>query len=33
VHIYGGEMNRCSVFEPGSDGWYVRHEKALGLDL
>lgn len=33
VHIYGGEMNRCGVFEPTSDGWYKRHEKALGLDL
>lgn len=33
VHIYGGEMNRCSVFEPRGDGWYVQHEKALGLDL
>jgi 3-mercaptopropionate dioxygenase len=33
VHIYGGEMSHCSVFEPESDGWYVRHEKALGLDL
>lgn len=34
VHIYGGEMNHCSVFEPAaSQGWFVRHEKALGLDL
>jgi predicted metal-dependent enzyme (double-stranded beta helix superfamily) len=33
LHIYGGDMNRCSVFEPQEGGWYVRHEKALGLDL
>jgi predicted metal-dependent enzyme (double-stranded beta helix superfamily) len=33
VHIYGGEMDRCSVFEPASQGWFVRHEKALGLDI
>jgi predicted metal-dependent enzyme (double-stranded beta helix superfamily) len=33
VHIYGGEMDHCSVFEPQSGGWYVRHEKTLGLDV
>jgi predicted metal-dependent enzyme (double-stranded beta helix superfamily) len=33
VHIYGGEMNSCSVFEPASDGWFVRYEKTLGLDV
>ena len=35
VHIYGGEMNHCSVFDPqdAHGDWYVRHEKALGLDL
>ncbi len=33
VHIYGGEMNHCGVFTPVEDGWYVRQEKALGLDL
>ena len=33
VHIYGGEMSRCGVFKPTSDGWYERQEKALGLDL
>jgi len=33
VHIYGGEMSHCGVFEPATDGWYVRHEKALGLDI
>jgi predicted metal-dependent enzyme (double-stranded beta helix superfamily) len=33
VHIYGGDMTRVGVFEPVSDGWYQRQEKALGLDL
>lgn len=33
VHIYGGDMNHCSVFEPAGDGWYVQSEKTLGLDL
>ena len=33
VHIYGGEMNRCGVFEPAGEGWHRRHEKVLGLDV
>jgi len=33
VHIYGGTMDHCSVFEPQSNGWYLRHEKVLGLDI
>jgi hypothetical protein len=33
IHIYGGNMTRCAVFEPGQGGWYVRKEKKLGLDL
>jgi hypothetical protein len=33
LHIYGGEMNRCAVFKPADQGWYVREEKTLGLDL
>ena len=33
VHIYGGEMTSCSVFQPKEDGWYVRQEKTLGLDI
>jgi 3-mercaptopropionate dioxygenase len=33
VHIYGGEMSHCSVFEPANDGWYLRREKSLGLDV
>ena len=33
IHIYGGDMVKCAVFEPSNDGWFVRREKALGLDL
>jgi 3-mercaptopropionate dioxygenase len=29
LHIYGGEMNHCHVFEPTADGAYRRVEKAL----
>jgi predicted metal-dependent enzyme (double-stranded beta helix superfamily) len=30
LHVYGGEMTSCHVFEPGADGRYVRRERALG---
>ena len=33
IHIYGGDMSHCSVFEPEDGGWYMRREKKLGLDL
>jgi predicted metal-dependent enzyme (double-stranded beta helix superfamily) len=33
VHIYGGEMSFCNVFEPANDGWFVRRERSLNLDL
>lgn len=33
LHIYGGDMTRCSVFERAAGDWYERREKALGLDL
>jgi len=33
IHIYGGNLTRCAVFEPHQGGWYVRKEKKLGLDL
>jgi len=29
VHVYGGEMERCSVFEPQPDGTYLRSAKSL----
>jgi len=32
VHIYGGDMSRCHIFEPQESGWYRRRQKTLGLD-
>jgi predicted metal-dependent enzyme (double-stranded beta helix superfamily) len=29
LHVYGGEMRRCFIFEPRDDGWHERREKAL----
>jgi len=29
LHIYGGEMTSCHIFEPIGEGRYVRHERAL----
>lgn len=32
LHIYGGDMTACHVFEPEGDGWYRRVERQLSLD-
>ena len=32
LHIYKGTMTRCSVFQPGQDGWFERETRHLGLD-
>jgi predicted metal-dependent enzyme (double-stranded beta helix superfamily) len=29
LHVYGGEMDHCHVFEPDSDGWYRRVTRSL----
>ena len=29
LHVYGGEMTSCHVFEPLADGRYARYERAL----
>lgn len=29
VHVYGGEMDHCSVFEPQADGSFLRRQKSL----
>lgn len=29
LHVYGGEMTSCHVFEPTTNGQYVRRERAL----
>ncbi|NIL99465.1 MAG: hypothetical protein GTN89_00530 [Acidobacteria bacterium] len=32
LHVYGGEMDRCNVYEPADDGWWTRHPKSLGYN-
>jgi predicted metal-dependent enzyme (double-stranded beta helix superfamily) len=32
LHVYGGEMNHCDVFEPAGDGLYRRQAKTLTYD-
>jgi predicted metal-dependent enzyme (double-stranded beta helix superfamily) len=32
LHVYGGEMTSCHVFEPGGGGRYVRRERVLSYD-
>ena len=32
LHVYGGEMTNCHVFEPLADGRYVRRERTLRYD-
>jgi predicted metal-dependent enzyme (double-stranded beta helix superfamily) len=29
IHVYGGEMVECNIFEPAADGWY--EERAMQL--
>lgn len=29
IHVYGGEMNRCSAFQPLEDGWYQQEVRQL----
>ena len=32
LHVYGGEMTTCHVFEPVGGGRYVRRDRALSYD-
>ena len=32
LHVYGGEMTACHIFEPAGDGRYIRRERALQYD-
>jgi hypothetical protein len=32
LHIYGGEMDHCSIYEPGDDGLWTRCVKTLRYD-
>jgi predicted metal-dependent enzyme (double-stranded beta helix superfamily) len=31
VHVYGGEMDHCSIFEPRGEGWYEEVARRLSL--
>jgi len=33
LHIYGGEMENCHVFEPRDAGWYERKNKPLSYNV
>ena len=32
IHIYGGDMTFCNVFEDRGQGWFEKHGKPLGFD-
>lgn len=32
LHVYGGDLTHCSIFEPQPDGFYREHEKSLSYD-
>lgn len=32
IHVYGGEMDHCNLYEPGADGWWTRTPRTLGYD-
>lgn len=32
LHIYGGDMEYCNMFQPENDGWYRKIEKTLCFD-
>jgi len=32
LHVYGGEMDRCTIFEPDLGDWYRRGERPLAYD-
>jgi hypothetical protein len=32
LHIYGGEMDHCSIYEPRADGYWEKKRKMLTYD-
>ncbi len=32
LHVYGGEMDHCNLYEPQESGWYRRVPRKLGYD-
>ncbi len=33
IHVYGGEMFRCNIFEPRGDDWYAAEVKTLAYTV
>lgn len=32
MHVYGGEMDTCNLYEPGDGGWWTRQARSLHYD-
>ncbi len=32
LHVYGGEMDHCNIYEPANDGWWIRRQRQLSYD-
>lgn len=32
LHVYGGEMDHCNIYEPGDDGWWARQQRSLSYN-
>ena len=32
LHVYGGEMDHCHLFEPDGDGWFRPRQRPLAYD-
>ena len=32
LHVYGGEMDHCTLFEPADDGWWTPRQRTLAYD-
>lgn len=32
LHVYGGPMNGCNIFEPAGEGWWQRYHRELRYD-
>lgn len=32
LHVYGGEMNHCNIYEPADDGWWTQQPRSLSYD-
>jgi predicted metal-dependent enzyme (double-stranded beta helix superfamily) len=32
LHVYGGEMDHCNVYEPAEDGWWARRSRSLSYN-